>query len=425
MDRRIVYPGAIPLDLDQLQPQVNAMIGIGALIRATLGTSTLADGFAITQSTVPDMNVNLAPGSLASLQSVDASAFGSVASNAAPLMKMGIKTGSTVLACAAPVTVGHSINYLIQATFSETDGTPVVLPYYNASNPSVPYTGPAGAGTPNNTVRAQTVTLNAKAGVSATTGTQTTPSADAGYVGLYVVTVAYGQTSITTGDLASSQLPGGPFVWAKLADLQPMAGPSYITSSGTYTVPNGVTKLRYRVQGGGGGGGGCTTGEGGGGGGSGGHSEGVLTVTPGQAITVTIGAGGTAGASGGGTGGNGGTGGTTSIAGSGFTTVSCSGGVGGLGSLPGNASGGAGGTATGGALNAPGGYGGDGFSSTAVAGGNGAGSPFGGQGRGASGGGAPTVATSYGSGGGGAYATAAAGGAGSPGVVILEPVGRA
>lgn len=425
MDRRIVYPGAIPLDLDQLHPQVNAMIGLGALIRATLGTGTLADGFAITQSTVPDMNVNLAPGSLASLQSIDASAFGSVASNAAPLMKMGIKTGSTVLACAAPVTVGHSINYLIQATFSETDGTPVVLPYYNASNPSVPYTGPAGAGTPNNTIRAQTVTLSAKAGVSATTGTQTTPSADAGYVGLYVVTVAYGQTSITTGNLANAELPGGPFVRVKLADLQPMAGPSYITVSGTWAVPNGITRLRYRVQGGGGGGGGCASSQGGAGGGSGGYAEGVLTVTPGQPITVTIGAGGTAGASGGGGGGAGGTGGTTSIAGSGFTTVSCAGGVGGAGSGGGSAAGGAGGAATGGTLNAPGGYGSDGYSSTEVVGGNGAGSPFGGQGRGASGGGAPTNATGYGSGGGGAYAAAAAGGTGSQGLVILEPVGRA
>jgi hypothetical protein len=422
LDRRIVYAGAIPLDLDQLHPQVNAMIGLGALIRATLGTGTLADGFAIAASSVPDLNVNIGPGSLASLQAVDASAFGSVTSNAAPLMKMGINTGSTVLACAAPVTVGHSRNYLIQATFTEADGTPVVLPYYNASNPSVPYTGPAGAGTPNNTVRAQTVTLNAKAGVSATTGTQTTPGADAGYVGLYVVTVAYGQTTITNANLSAAQLPGAPFVWAKLDDLEPMPGPTYFTSSGSYVVPNGVTKLRYRLSGGGGGGGGCASSQGAGGGGSGSYAEGVLAVTPGQTVTVTIGAGGTAGSSGGGAGGNGG---TSSLAGSGFTTVECTGGTGGAASGSGNSAGGGGGTATGGGLNVAGGHGNDGQTSGAVVGGSGGASQFGAGGRGSSGGGTPANALCYGAGGGGAYSTAAAGGTGFAGVAILEPVGRA
>lgn len=67
------------------------------------------------------------------------------------------------------------------------------------------------------------------------------------------------------------------------------------TSSGTFTVPTGVTSVDYLVVGGGGAGGGYTSGGtagGGGGGGAGGMRTGALSVTPGASLTVTVGAGG-------------------------------------------------------------------------------------------------------------------------------------
>src|SRR4051812_5461778 len=70
--------------------------------------------------------------------------------------------------------------------------------------------------------------------------------------------------------------------------------------SGTFTVPVGVTSIDVQCQGGGGGGGGvgstgCSWREGGGGGG-GAYSQTLsFAVTPGQTITVTKGAAGTAG----------------------------------------------------------------------------------------------------------------------------------
>lgn len=428
MNRLIVYPGAIPLDTDALTPQRNAMIAFGALIRASLGAGTYADGFAISQNAVPDLNVIVGPGSLTSLTTVDPSAFGSLGTSASALMKQGINLGNTTLACAAPGTVGHSINYLIQASFSEADGTPVVLPYYNASNPATPYTGPAGAGTSQNTVRSQSVTLQAKAGTSATTGTQTTPSADAGYVGLYVVTVAYGQTTITNGDLTSAELPAAPFIRAKASDMQPMPGPTAFTSSGTYTVPNGVTKLRVRAWGAGGGGGGNTTQGGGGGGGGGAYVEHIITVTPGQAVTVTRGAGGAGGSNSSGTaaGNDGATGGSTTVAGSGFTTITAPGGDGGGGSVSsGQGDSGVGGIGSGGTVNMTGqagqaglyisgALGMGGMGGAAAAGGGGGGGSTGLPGAGSSPGGG-------GAGGGSNYA----GGAGGNGMVVLEPIGRA
>jgi hypothetical protein len=63
-------------------------------------------------------------------------------------------------------------------------------------------------------------------------------------------------------------------------------------TSGSWTVPSGVTKCKVTVIGGGGGSGNST---GNAGGGAGGCAIKICTVTPGAAITVTIGAGGTFG----------------------------------------------------------------------------------------------------------------------------------
>lgn len=86
-------------------------------------------------------------------------------------------------------------------------------------------------------------------------------------------------------------------------------GPSHGTQTwntpGTYqwTVPDGITFLLVQVRGGGGGGGGgYDTSDyylyGGGGGGGGGANITTLTVTPGQVLTVVVGAGGTGGING-------------------------------------------------------------------------------------------------------------------------------
>src|ERR1035437_4009751 len=96
-----------------------------------------------------------------------------------------------------------------------------------------------------------------------------------------------------------------------------------LTSSGqTLTVPAGVTKIRARIRGGGGQGGGAgsasntTAQAGGGGGGAGEVKDEEVTVVPGDVLTATIGAGGSAVGGGGAAGGHAGTlgtpGGTTS-----------------------------------------------------------------------------------------------------------------
>jgi hypothetical protein len=231
---------------------------------------------------------------------------------------------------------------------------------------------------------------------------------------------------------------------AQLAAIQNLGltptGKQTFTASGSWTCPAGVTTAYLSgCSGGGGGGGGgggvssSTTRTSSGGGGGGGGRSSVkfpVSVTPGNAYSITIGAAGTGGAGGplGSNGTNGGGGGTTSFG----TLLALSGGSGGEAGI------GAGGAAIrGGAGGSPGGgAGGDGLTSQGLPiamGGNGGSSPYGTSGGGGRSG-TPygvsgTAGYGYGAGGaggGGCYGgntSTAIGGdglAGMPGIMIVE-----
>lgn len=418
MDRSIVYPGSIPLDTDLLNTNRNAMIGLGALIQAVLGTATVVDGLAVSPTSPASLSVSVAPGSITQLSTLDPSAYGSLAADTTtPLVKMGINLAATSFTLTAPTTSGQSVAWLIEASFQEADTNPVVLPYYNAAAPTQPYLGPNNAGTAQATRRAQTVQLQAKPGAAATTGSQVAPAVDAGWVGLAVVTLAYGQSQIIAGNIAA--MPTAPVLPFKLPALRPgFSSQLVFTASGSFTVPAGVTKVKARVLGGGGGGGGNTSTGGGGGGGGGAYGEGIYSVTPGQVVSVTVGGGGGGGPNNGGTASanNGASGGTSSFG----TLLSATGGGGGGGSLSGGqGDAGQGGTASGGSVNMAGGCGNAGYNGGASGfGGIGGSAAHGGGGGGASSGlprpgGGPGGG---GAGGGGNYA----GAAGAAGLVVVE-----
>lgn len=231
--------------------------------------------------------------------------------------------------------------------------------------------------------------------------------------------------SNTIEGLASMPLPvggrltltsDGSAAWRLTAVLGVLGATSIqsFTSSGTFTVPAGIFRVRATVTGAGGGGSGCNVGQGGSGGGAGSTAIEWIGVAPGDTVSVTVGTAGTAGPSGGSPGG---TGGTSSFG------AFCSA-VGGLGGDVTNG-GGIGGTAMGGDVNVRGGDGGDGGGpSDPSYGGNGGASYWGGGGRaGSTGGGGGLPGRAYGSGGGGSYdrsGGASAGGAGAAGIVTVE-----
>lgn len=245
MDRRIVYPGAIPLDLDLLEPQRNTEIALGYLMQAAFGTTTIIDGLAVSQQASPNMTVQVGPGSIIASTAVDTAgvAFGSLPVDTTNLVKIGVnKLPVTMAALTAPATAGQSQNWLIEAQFLEADGVPVVLPYYNASTPAVPYTGPTNSGTAQNTRRTNTVQLQWKAGAAAATGQQNTPRPDAGWVGVAIVTLANGQASITNASI--SPYASAPYVPTKLsAQRVRLLAPLnlYLSPYGDDTVNSGLS----------------------------------------------------------------------------------------------------------------------------------------------------------------------------------------
>ncbi len=309
MDRNIVYPSSIPLDTDILSINRNAMTALGFLIQAVLGTTTVADGLVCQPTSPASMRVNVGPGSITQLAPVDVLTYGSMPADPTDLiMKMGINLAPTTYSLTAPTIAGQTISYLVQASFQETDGNPVVLPYYNASNPAQSFSGPSNSASAQNTVRRQQVQLQIKPGVAGNTGSQITPSADNGWIGLYQISVSYGQTQITAANIAV--LPTAPFLSWKLPTLRPgvASGVMSFTSTGNFIVPPTVTQVEVEVWGGGSGSFASVPGLPSGGGAGGGYARKLVTgLTPGSVIAVTIGSGGAGGSTGGAPAGPGGT----------------------------------------------------------------------------------------------------------------------
>lgn len=246
MDRQIVYPDQIPDDTDILSTNKNAMVGLGRALQDILGTSTVVAGLACTQTTVASLAVLVGAGAIYSLQNIDGTAYGSLpADNTNTIIKQGIQFGGVTIPTAAPPTSGQSINYLIEASYQDSDTNPVVLQFYNSTPPNTPLVGPGGLGAPSNTQRKGTVVVQAKAGTAATTGTQTTPSPDSGFIGLYVVTVANGQSTVTSTNITT--LPTAPFLASNLGNPPvshistnlPLTSTTFVNTGLGFTLPVG------------------------------------------------------------------------------------------------------------------------------------------------------------------------------------------
>ena len=203
MDRQLIYPGQILPDTTLLQMSKDAMLGLAKLSAALFGGNTLINGFAVAPSNPASLQVVAAPGEIYSWQNLDNNPFGSLAADSLhPVMKQGLSLDAVPLTLSAPSAYGQSVNYLIQIGFQEQDANAAVLPYFNIANPQQPLSGQSNNNLPQNTARKAVALVQAKAGIAAASGSQTTPAPDAGFVGAYVVTVNYGQSQITSGNIA-------------------------------------------------------------------------------------------------------------------------------------------------------------------------------------------------------------------------------
>ena len=243
MDKRYAYTGALAQDQDVLRTNLFAEIALGKIAQALIGNGPAVRGFACAPTAPPSLAVSIGVGEIYALAALLPAAFGSIAQDLSSdhqIVKQGILMDPVTRSTPAPGTSGHSINYLIQFAFSESDTDSTVLQYWNPQNVNLPLPGPGGSGTSQPQTRRAGAQISAKAGTSATTGTQVTPSPDAGYVGLWVVTVANGQGTVTSGNIGL--YPGAPFLAAG-SGIRPAVAVNRTTNQSIPTTTN--TKVLF------------------------------------------------------------------------------------------------------------------------------------------------------------------------------------
>ena len=246
MDRQIVYSGQVPQTTDLLNTNRQTMIALAKLCADLFGTSTVVSGLGCVPTTPASMSVTINPGQIYQLANVDGTAYSALpADTAHSLLKQGILMDAQSFILSAPATAGYSQNYLIQAAYLENDINNVVLPYYNSANPSQAFNGPGGSGNAQPTTRAGQVSLQLVAGTAAATGTQTTPAVTAGYVGLAIITVANGQSTITAANITAypnaPTAPTGGFLAAigeRYSSIQNVALSSTLTTAALGALVN-------------------------------------------------------------------------------------------------------------------------------------------------------------------------------------------
>ena len=168
MDRQTVYAGQLTQDTDVLLAQRNAMVGLAKLSAAVLGQTSIVNGFAVTPTTPASLNIVVGAGEIYQMENIEQSAWGSLPSDLAhSILKQGILLDPVTFGIAPPSTVGYSQNFLVEVQYADVDAGSTVLPYFNAFNTSVPFSGPGNAGTAQNTVRKGVAAIQIKAGTAA------------------------------------------------------------------------------------------------------------------------------------------------------------------------------------------------------------------------------------------------------------------
>lgn len=207
MDRVIVYPSQLPAAEDFLATQREAMRSIGLLISAVTGNATIVEGMDALPTAPAGMAVRLTSGHMFTLAASDGSPFGVLPAEPGAMMKDATFWDST-FPIAAPTGQGEEVVYLIQAAFTEQDAVPSVLDYYNAANPSQPWSGPGNSGQPQFRRRQTRVAVQVKAGAPALAGQAVAPATDPSWVPLWTIRVGHGATAVTAANIqAHPQAP--------------------------------------------------------------------------------------------------------------------------------------------------------------------------------------------------------------------------
>lgn len=207
MDRRTLYRDQLPTETDFELLERYAYEALGLFAMDVLGSNTVFGGLACEPTSPASLQVTVGPGRIYSLAALEPTDWGKTngtggldADTQADhfIVKQGILRNTQSFTLTPPATSGQSQVYLIEAQFSEADDTAIATQFYNTSNPNAPITNNVSLN------RLDKCLLQLKAGVAAATGSQIEPTADAGWIPVWAITVTYGQTQITNSNIAAA-----------------------------------------------------------------------------------------------------------------------------------------------------------------------------------------------------------------------------
>lgn len=194
MDRPLIQVGELPCAEDVMGGWKDALYGLGLMASAAIGNSTGVAGFGISPTGPASLSFNIGQGSIYSPQTVDGTSYGVLGTDSNTIVKQGILAAPVTLTVTPPSTSGFSQVYLVQVAYSDVDTGAALVPFFNSLDPTHP------SSSTQNTIRQGQAVVQLKAGTAASTGSQTIPTPDVGFVGLWAVTVANGATTVTSAN---------------------------------------------------------------------------------------------------------------------------------------------------------------------------------------------------------------------------------
>lgn len=207
--RVTVYTNQVPFEADILRSNSYKMADVSKLAETILGSginnATTVSGLPCLPAVVPSLQVTVGSGALYSYEFYDSTDYGVLPADTDPnhrLYKQSLNFDLVELNTPAPTVIGNTVIHLVQAAHQTVDSNIISRPYFNSADPTSPIFNSLSD------TRTDEVFINIKTGVESPS--PSAPAPDAGFVALYYVTVAYGQTVISGGDITVAA--NAPFI---------------------------------------------------------------------------------------------------------------------------------------------------------------------------------------------------------------------
>lgn len=234
MDRSIIYSQEQGRSFDFCNFEKDVCFALGRMYSGVMGlaptSATVIDGFAATQTSPASLSVNLAGGHIYQVAAIDPTGFGALPSDSSNIYNQGRAAAQVVALTTAGLSSGQKQWALIEVQFQTVDAVRASDPnggiplFWNSSNPASPLNGQSGNGFVIPTVRQGFAAVQVIYGTAVASGSEVPPAVTAGWTPMYLVDLAFGQTTILNGQIVAAGPSVGPNVPSNYAQSPFVAG---------------------------------------------------------------------------------------------------------------------------------------------------------------------------------------------------------